>query len=316
MSGSEPLWRRVAGLYLSGIPTDTQDRVSTRAHSGDGATGGLVADPTRDIIMLGEALDLVTLAQGYRSPAVPLLLRALIRVVRQLSAERAHAAVAEEVAPAAPQTAEEEPSPEEKEVSEIDVSAAPANGNGEARETGETAVTDETPSTEAAAVTETPTETPSVDELAPTAAADVDETAALERRVTQTDRKVAALTTAVGQLVDVLQRRARSGGDLERRAAPRVPGRQATVFVHDQPYEVVNWSQGGFLIRIAETDRFSRAGFDFHFMLELPDETVEFQGRARPVRIERTTLAAEFVSLDEAVAARIGEIAAGLSGAD
>lgn len=315
MSAGEPLWRRVAGLYLSGIPADAQDRVSTRSRAGGDATGDLVPDPTREIIMLGEALDLVTLAQGYRSPAVPLLLRALIRIVRQLSAERAHAAVAEEAVTGVPRSAGEEPGPEEADVAESDAAAATVNGNGEAGEPAETEKTGETPAAEAAGVTDTRTEASSVDESATTTATD-DETAALAKRVTQTDRKVAALTTAVGQLVDVLQRRARNGGDIERRAAPRVPGTHATVFVHDQPYEVVNWSQGGFLIRIAETDRFSRAGFDFHFMLELPDETVEFQGRARPVRIERTTLAAEFITLDEAVAARIGEIAAGLSGAD
>lgn len=301
MSGGEPLWRRVAGLYLSGIPADAKDRVSTRTRVDDGATGDLVEDPTREIIMLGEALDLVTLAQGYRSPAVPLLLRALIRIVRQVSAERAEAA-AEEAAPA-----REAPTPDEagKTGDEAPPAAGEPNGETDEASLAETTVSTEPPS-EPAAVTELETDT----------ATGADRAAALEERVTQTDRKVAALTAAVGQLVDVLQRRTRNGGDIERRATPRLPGTHATVFVHDQPYEVVNWSQGGFLIRIAETDRFSRAGFDFHFVLELPDETVEFQGRARPVRIERTTLAAEFATLDETVAARIGEIATGLSGVD
>lgn len=305
MSGGEPLWRRVAGLYLSGIPADAKDRVSTRTRVDDGATGDLVEDPTGEIIMLGEALDLVTLAQGYRSPAVPLLLRALIRIVRQVSAERAEAA-AEEAAPVR-EAAPEAPTPDKagKTGEEAPPAAGEPNGETDEASLAETTVSTEPPS-EPAAVTELETDT----------ATGADRAAALEERVTQTDRKVAALTAAVGQLVDVLQRRTRNGGDIERRATPRLPGTHATVFVHDQPYEVVNWSQGGFLIRIAETDRFSRAGFDFHFVLELPDETVEFQGRARPVRIERTTLAAEFATLDETVATRIGEIATGLSGVD
>jgi hypothetical protein len=305
MSGGEPLWRRVAGLYLSGIPADAKDRVSTRTRVDDGATGDLVEDPTREIIMLGEALDLVTLAQGYRSPAVPLLLRALIRIVRQVSAERAEAA-AEEAAPVR-EAAPAAPTPDEAGKTGEEAPPAAGEPNGE---------TDEASLAETTVSTEPPSEPAAVTELETDAATGADRAAALEERVTQTDRKVAALTAAVGQLVDVLQRRTRNGGDIERRATPRLPGTHATVFVHDQPYEVVNWSQGGFLIRIAETDRFSRAGFDFHFVLELPDETVEFQGRARPVRIERTTLAAEFATLDETVAARIGEIATGLSGVD
>lgn len=307
MSGGEPLWRRVAGLYLSGIPADAKDRVSTRTRVDDGATADLVEDPTREIIMLGEALDLVTLAQGYGSPAVPLLLRSLIRVVRQVSAERAEAAAAEESATDVRQPEEETPSPDRSGNTGEETPAAATEPNGDAREEA---------STESATAKEIPSETNATAEPETDAAVDAETAAALERRVTQTDRKVAALTTAVGQLVDVLQRRTRNGGDIERRAAPRLPGTHATVFVHDRPYEVINWSQGGFLIRIAETDRFSRAGFDFHFVLELPDETVEFQGRARPVRIERTTLAAEFATLDETVAARIGEIAAGLAKAD
>jgi hypothetical protein len=83
MSGGEPLWRRVAGLYLSGIPNGERERMSTRLNSAARAAE-VATDPKQEIVLLGEALDLITLAQGYTSPAVPMLLRALIRAVRQL----------------------------------------------------------------------------------------------------------------------------------------------------------------------------------------------------------------------------------------
>src|SRR3546814_6603815 len=47
---------------------------------------------------------------------------------------------------------------------------------------------------------------------------------AMEKRFQDADRKVSALTTAVGQLVEVLGRRARDGGGVDRRGFPRVPG--------------------------------------------------------------------------------------------
>ena len=138
---------------------------------------------------------------------------------------------------------------------------------------------------------------------------------AMEKRIQDADRKVSALTTAVGQLVEVLGRRARDGGGVDRRGFPRVPGGNAKLCVHGHAFQVVNWSRSGFLIRIAEADRFSRGGFDFHFVLELPDETIQFQGRALPVRIERTLLAAEFAALDEATGKKMAEIAARLASA-
>ena len=295
MSGGEPLWRRVAGLYLSGIPADAGERISTRGPVEDVAAADGDGEPTQEIIMLGEALDLVTLAQGYRSPAVPLLLRALIRVIREVAAERAEAEAAAAAAAG----------PEMSEAPETQAPEAPEPpGHGEmpesAREQGRHA--------EASAAEEVPAEEPAPDEgmLA---------TAALEKRVKETDQKLAALTAAVGQLVDVLQRRARDGGGMDRRASPRLPGGNAKIFIHDRPYEVVNWSKGGFQIRITDADRFSRGGFDFHFVLDLPDEVIEFQGRARPVRIERTALAAEFASLDPAAAEKISEIATRLAAA-
>jgi hypothetical protein len=139
--------------------------------------------------------------------------------------------------------------------------------------------------------------------------------AVLEERFQETDRKVAALTAAVGQLVDVLQRRVRDGGGVDRRTSPRIPGGNARLYVRGTAYPVVNWSPGGFLIRIAEADRFGRGGFHFHFILELSDETIEFQGRAIPVRIERALLAAEFAGLDAATAAKLTEVATRLAAA-
>lgn len=301
MSGGEPLWRRVAGLYLSGIPADANDRVSTRAPMEDGVVSAN-SDPTSEIIMLGEALDLVTLAQGYRSPAVPLLLRALIRVVRQVAVERAEAVAIEEAAAAEAASA----APNDGDTGSVSPAAEEVAGNGTAED--ETAAAPETLQS-VDAVDDTPAKAPDAPETSEAAEK-------LEKRIVQTDQKVAALTSAVGQLVEVLQRRARDSGGVDRRIAPRLPGTNATVFLHGQPYDVVNWGQGGFLIRISEADRFSRGGFDFHFVLDLPDETVEFQGRARPVRIERTTLAAEFVALDTTTAEKLAKITAGLVPAD
>ncbi len=232
----------------------------------------------RDLILLGDALDLITLSQGYHSPAVPPLLRTLIRDVRKLeeSQETETAADAEQ-APA--DSTEEDP----------DVPAPQTVSDG---------------TTEDAAAPET--------EDAP----DSDEISALQDRVRSADDKLAALTGAVGQLIEVLQRNAGAGvrGGADRRRSFRVPGVNAKIIVRDRQYEVVNWSKSGFLIKAGDTDRFSRRGFDFHFVLEMPDEVIEFQGRATPVRIERETLAAEFNDLDEATAEKMGAVADALGG--
>jgi hypothetical protein len=290
MSGGEPLWRRVAGLYLSGIPADAGERLSTRARDTASAASVDDGDPAQQVLLLGEALDLVTLAQGYQSPAVPLLLRALIRTIRQLAAARVEAeAAAAAPSPEAPAAETPDTAPEAAPDDESKVDEAAAKNTGKSAETADaTELSPETPLPE--------TETATV---------------ALEKRVQETDQKLSALTTAVGQLVDILQRRPRdgAGGGVDRRTSPRIPGRNARIYVRDQLYEVVNWSKGGFQIRISETDRFSRGVFDFHFILDLPEEVIEFQGRARPVRIEQTTLAAAFASIDTAAAAKISSIA-------
>lgn len=291
MSGGEPLWRRVAGLYLSGIPADAAERAASHTAAPTAVAEDDLDDPARQIVLLGEALDLVTLAQGYGSPAVPHLLRALIRTIRELGAARAAAAAV---------AAEAEAEPEAE--------AAEAEAAPKAAETAEAPV--ETPEPEA--------ETPAGETRAAAEAVSEERaaaTAALERRVEQSDRKLTALTAAVGQLVEILQRGARDGGGVDRRAAPRLPGTNARIFIHDHPYEVLNWSKGGFQIRISEADRISRSPFEFLFVLDLPDEVIQFQGRARPVRIERTALAAEFASLDAATIEKIGAIAERLAAA-
>ncbi|MGH6619840.1 MAG: hypothetical protein ACREF6_09870 [Alphaproteobacteria bacterium] len=315
MSGGEPLWRRVAGLYLSGVPLGDREPMSTRLGAPAGGVADAGAGAKQEVVLLGEALDLVTLAQGYGSPAVPLLLRALIRGVREMGAAsgipagntagnspgNSHAADLPGVA-----AAESSPAPAETDVpaakaagpaksgDEAPIAAATAAvGEGTAEERPESRVEPERPE---------PSERPDSDD-------------AMEKRFQDADRKVSALTTAVGQLVEVLGRRARDGGGVDRRGFPRVPGGNAKLFVHGNAFQVVNWSKSGFLIRISEADRFSRGGFDFHFVLELPDETIQFQGRALPVRIERALLAAEFAALDEATGKKMAEIAARLASA-
>jgi hypothetical protein len=254
--------------------------------SDDGESEAVVK---QHVVQLGEALDLVTLAQGYGSPAVPLLLRALVRRVRQLGAANAPAE--------APDAATESNAPP--------TAAADAVAKEPAVEPGNAAPAEDPvrPGPEAGA------------EPAMASEPEPDRYAALEQQFKDSDRKVAALTTALGQLVSVLQRRARDGGGIDRRGFPRVPGGNAKIYVRGNAYEVVNWSRSGFLIRIAETDRFSRGAFDFHFVLDLPDETIQFQGRALPARIERALLAAEFAALDDATGKRIADIAARLAAA-
>jgi hypothetical protein len=293
MSGGEPLWRRVAGLYLSGVPLGGREDGASRANPMPSDDGESEAVVKQHVVQLGEALDLVTLAQGYGSPAVPLLLRALVRRVRQFGAASDEAKVAAEA-----------PIP----TTESDAPPA-ATGN----------VAAEKPAPEPAdaapvkpAVRSEPEAGPGPNAVSETGP---DRFAALEQQFKDSDRKVAALTTALGQLVAVLQRRARDGGGIDRRGFPRVPGGNAKIYVRGNAYEVVNWSRSGFLIRIAEADRFSRGGFDFHFVLDLPDETIQFQGRALPARIERTLLAAEFAALDDATGKRIADIAARLAAA-
>ncbi len=280
MSGGEPLWRRVAGLYLSGIPNGERERMSTRLSSAARAAE-VTADPKQEIVLLGEALDLITLAQGYTSPAVPMLLRALIRAVRHLGGVPGTEAGAETAPPAAAERAEEAPQP----------------------------------AAETAAAPPPPPEPVSEAQATAPEAKNEERYAVLEERFQETDRKVAALTAAVGQLVEVLQRRVRDGGGVDRRTSPRIPGGNARLYVRGAAYPVVNWSPGGFLIRIAEADRFARGGFHFHFILELSDETIEFQGRAIPTRIERALLAAEFAGLDAATATKLSEVASRLAAA-
>lgn len=229
----------------------------------------------KDLVLLGDALDLITLSQGYHSPAVPPLLRTLIRDVRKLE-----------------ESGESEPV--------VD------NAEDEAAPTGASEI-DQEASTEADSGSEAVEDVPATTETAQNS----EEISALQNRVQSADDKLAALTGAVGQLIEVLQRNATAGvrGGADRRQSFRVPGVNAKVIVRDRQYEVVNWSKSGFLIKAGDTDRFSRRGFDFHFVLEMPDEVIEFQGRATPVRIERETLAAEFSNLDEATAEKMGAVA-------
>lgn len=250
---------------------------------GDAANGDRLL--RKDLVLLGDALDLITLSQGYHSPAVPPLLRTLIRDVRKLEEPEETEMVTGEanepsVADAAPAVSTEQ---------EADV-APPESGKPEVDPDVES---DDDAPAEAG-------KTPESDDIS-----------ALQNRVQSADGKLAALTGAVGQLIEVLQRNAASGarGGTDRRHSFRVPGVNAKVIVRDRQYEVVNWSKSGFLIKAGDTDRFSRRGFDFHFVLELPDEVIEFQGRATPVRIERETLAAEFADLDEATAEKMAAIA-------
>jgi len=239
----------------------------------------------KDLVLLGDALDLITMSQGYHSPAVPPLLRTLIRDVRKLEEpqetapatnEADTAAVADPVPTDSGEKEQDASSPEPDEP-ETDIGAEAGNGA--------TADVEAEPTPE--------------------------EISALQDRMQSTDEKLATLTGAVGQLIQVLQRNAVSGarGGADRRHSFRVPGVNAKVFVRDRQYEVVNWSKSGFLIKVGDADRFSRRGFDFHFVLELPDEVIEFQGRATPVRIERETLAAEFADLDEATAEKMAAVA-------
>jgi hypothetical protein len=266
--------------------------MSTRLDTPPAAGSNGSINPKQEVVLLGEALDLVTLAQGYGSPAVPLLLRALIRGVREMGAAPDVQGV-QGTAPPANSAAQEAPANEQ-------TAAAPRQGEPEKAAA-------ETPAEPSGPAIETP-----ADE-APQPAREPERYVVLEKQVKDADRKVSALTTAVGQLVEVLQRRTRDGGGVDRRGFPRVPGGNAKLNVRGNVYQVVNWSRSGFLIQIGESDRFSRGGFDYHFVLELPDETIQFQGRALPVRIERTLLAAEFAGLDEATANKMAEIAARLA---
>ncbi|MCG8547128.1 MAG: hypothetical protein MJE12_23270 [Alphaproteobacteria bacterium] len=273
MSGRESLWRRTAGLYLSSAPDAGDSGAAAELPADMGAT-------KHDVVLLGEALDLVTLSQGYKTPALPPLLRALIRDIKVL-----RTAVEGAATPEAEAAASETPAEASATDDAAEAAAAPA-----AEETEKSAAAEE--------------------------AGDEARRSALETRVAATDQKLAALTGAVGQLVDLLQRRGPAAGAVDRRAAPRVSGQNAKIYVHDRGYDVVNWNKNGFLIRIGEADRFSRSGFDCHFVLELPDESVEFQSRAVPVRIERATLAAEFRGLDEASEEKLTQVIEQLIGAE
>ncbi len=239
----------------------------------------------KDIVLLGDALDLITLSQGYHSPAVPPLLRTLIRDVRKL----------------------EEPPETETATNGADTATVADPVPTDSGDKGQDASSPEPDEPETDTGVEAGNDATADVEAEPKP----EDISALQDRVQSTDEKLATLTGAVGQLIEVLQRNAVSGvrGSSDRRHSFRVPGVNAKVFVRDRQYEVVNWSKSGFLIKAGDADRFSRRGFDFHFVLELPDEVIEFQGRATPVRIERETLAAEFADLDEATAEKMAAVA-------
>lgn len=242
-------------------------------------------DPQREMLLLGEALDLVTTRQGFKSPALVPLVTALIKRVRELG-------------PAAPNGEAPVGAPDQT-VKEDETPPKPAV-DGEAET--DSGTVEGTPAADAES-TERATETPA----APPSPR------GLQDQLASRDKKLAALTSAVGQLVNVLQRRSWSGG-IDRRDAPRVSGQDARVFVNDHPYAVVNWSTKGFLIKVRDVNRIGMRDFDFHFVLELSDETIEFQGRAKTVRIEGDLLAAQFEKLDKETNAKITQIMAGLRG--
>ncbi len=236
------------------------------------------------MLLLGEALDLVTSRQGFKSPALVPLVSALITRVRVLrSSAPGGDGEAAEPARSATENGPSEPAPA--------VESEPEAGPGTARKTADANHGMAAGGTEAA---------PSSHH-------------GLEEQLATRDKKLASLTQAVGQLVNVLQRRSWSGG-IDRRDALRVSGQDARVFINDRPYDVINWSTKGFLIKVRDANRIGMREFEFHFMLELPDETIEFQGRAKTVRIEGDGLAAQFEKLDDATNAKITKIMADLRG--
>jgi len=241
-------------------------------------------DPQREMLLLGEALDLVTTRQGFKSPALVPLVTALIKRVRELG-PAAPGGEAPVGVPDQPVKADETPS-------------KPA--------VDRAAETDSGPAEETRAADAESTEKETESAVAPPPPG-------LQDQLASRDKKLAALTSAVGQLVNVLQRRSWSGG-IDRRDAPRVSGQDARVFVNDHPYAVVNWSTKGFLIKVRDVNRIGMRDFDFHFVLELSDETIEFQGRAKTIRIEGDLLAAQFEKLDKETNAKITQIMAGLRG--
>ncbi len=248
--------------------------------------------PQREMLLLGEALDLVTTRQGFKSPALVPLVTALIKRVRELG-------------PASPGAGAQDRSAEagvpDQAVTEDEVPPKPAVA----------------PEIEREIEPESPQNTTDAKQDMAAGRAEAADALSSQRllqdQLATRDKKLAALTSAVGQLVDVLQRRSWSGG-IDRRDALRVSGQDARVFINDRPYDVINWSSKGFLIKVRDINRIGMRDFDFHFVLELSDETIEFQGRAKTVRIEGDKLAAQFEKLDSETDAKITKIMTGLRG--
>lgn len=277
-------WRRVAGLYLSAAPVAPDDSLDSGASQGQANADGsaLPEEGNRQqLYLLCEALDLVISAQGYNAPAVPPLLHALIGTVRLLR-----------VAPGA--------------------AAAKAPVEKSASEAAEKDTTAERPEAQKPAVEEMTEEAaaePGPEESASAVAGNLD------RRLTATEHKLAALTDAVGRLVEHLERRQWTVSPVERRAEPRLPGVDAAIYIDRQRYRVIDWNTSGFCIQVGESELLGRRRFAFRFTLELLDETIEFQGHATPMRREGRRLAARFVQLDPAVEVKLTEVVRRLSGA-
>lgn len=277
-------WHRVAGLYLSAAPVAPDD--STDPGVSQGSPNADVSPPPeegsrRQLYLLCEALDLVISAQGYNAPAVPPLLHALIGTVRLLRVVPGATSAEAPVEKPAPEAAEE------------DTAAEPPQA--EAPTVGEN--------------TEKVAAEPAPEEPAPVVTEDLD------RRLTATEQKLAALTGAVGRLVEHLERRQWTVSPVERRTEPRLPGVDAAIYIDRQRYRVIDWNTSGFCIQVGESELLGRRRFEFRFTLELLDETIEFQGHATPMRREGRRLAARFVQLDPAVEVKLAEVVRRLSGA-
>ena len=284
MKESVSFWRQAAGLYLSAAPIGADDAVADPMSSDTFDPDASVL-PTggnrQQLFLLCEAIDLVISAQGYNSPAVPPLLHALIGTVRLLRA--APGAAAEQVSEAPQEQAREEAAAPEP--------AEPAPEQPEQKETAEAT----------AGAGATRASEPGAGETAPAQGE-------LDRRIAATDRKVAALTDAVGRLIEHLERRRWTTSPAERRNEVRLPGLDAAVFIDRQRYRVLDWNKSGFCIMVAEGEMLGRRRFAFRFTLELLDETIEFQGLATPVRREGDRLAARFVQLDSAVEEKLSQV--------
>ncbi len=95
------------------------------------------------------------------------------------------------------------------------------------------------------------------------------------------------------------------------RGEHRIPVGRAKVFIHTEPYNVINWSRHGVMIGPYSGTLEAGTPFTFRFVLPMSDDDdFEFSAWAEVIRVDGLGLAARYIDLNDEVSARIDKMLA------